>query len=92
MKQRLADRNIDAALSYFSEGTQELYRDVFTALYDRLPGILQEMQDIQLIYVEDNTAKYRIRKNEIYGGQSMAITYYIYFVIESDGLWKIHRF
>jgi hypothetical protein len=25
------------------------------------------MQDIQLVYVNDNTAKYRIRKNETYG-------------------------
>ena len=50
------------------------------------------MQNIQLIYVKDNVAKYRIKKNEVYGGQTFDITYYIYFVVDEDGIWKIEIF
>ena len=50
------------------------------------------MQDIQLLYSKNNTSKYRIRKNELYGGQMLIITYYIYFAIDWDGVWRIYRF
>ena len=50
------------------------------------------MQDIQLVYVNDSVAKYRIRKNELYGGQMMTITYYIYFARDENGFWFIDKF
>ena len=37
-------------------------------------------------------AKYRIRKSELYGGQTYEITYYIYFGVDIDGIWRIHKF
>ena len=30
-------------------------------------NIISGMQDIQLIYAKNNTAKYRLRENELYG-------------------------
>jgi hypothetical protein len=56
------------------------------------PQIVEDMQDIELIYIEGSVAKYRIRKNELYGGEMLTITYYLYFIIDEDGLWKIHRY
>jgi hypothetical protein len=92
MKTALANQNISGALNYYTEETKQLYNDIFTALNAQLPQLVQDMQNIQLIYVEDNTAEYRIRKDDVYGGQTVTITYYIYFMIDRDGIWKIYRF
>jgi len=50
------------------------------------------MQQIELIYVEETAAKYRIRKSEYWGGQLYELTYYIYFEVDGDGIWKIYRY
>mgnify|MGYP000246035410 CR=1 FL=1 len=92
MKAALANQDIQSAINYFYEGSKELYRDIYTAIYDKLPQLIQDMKDIEWIYVEDNLAKYRIRKNEVYGGQNLIITYYIYFEKDEYGLWKIYRY
>jgi hypothetical protein len=92
MKGALANQNVDEALNYFAEESRQLFSEVFAALYTQLPQIAQEMQDIQLIYSKNNTSKYRIRKTESYGGQMLTITYYIYFIVDRDGIWRIYRF
>ncbi len=92
MRQKLGSQNLQEALAYFVGEKKELYNEVFTALYQKLPGIFQEMQDIQLVYAEDSAVKYRIRRNEFHAGQMVDITYYIYFVRDRDGLWRIYRF
>ncbi|OGW46268.1 MAG: hypothetical protein A2Y66_04930 [Nitrospirae bacterium RBG_13_41_22] len=92
MKNYLVKQDIAKALNYYLEESKQLYEDIYTVFYDQLPQIAQEMQDIQLIYVKNNTAKYRLRENELYGGKIETITYYIYFVVDTDGLWKIYRY
>jgi hypothetical protein len=92
MKGALANQNVDEALNYFAEESRQLFSEIFAALYTQLPQIAQEMQDIQLIYSKNNTSKYRIRKTESYGGQMLTITYYIYFIVDRDGIWRIYRF
>lgn len=92
MKGKLANQDVISAVNYFNSASQQLYRDIFTALNAQLPQLVQEMQDIQLIYVRNNTAKYRIVKNEMYGGQTLSITYYIYFALDANGVWKIIKF
>jgi hypothetical protein len=92
MKSALSNQNVDGALKYFARETNELYRDIYTALGNNLPQIAQDMQNIQFIYAEGRMAKYRIRRNEEHGGQVYPITYYIYFVRDWDGLWKIYRY
>jgi hypothetical protein len=92
MKQKLGSQNPQEALAFFVGEKKELYNEVFTALYQKLPEIVQEMQDIQLVYAEDSAVKYRIRRNEFHAGQTVNITYYIYFVRDRDGLWRIYRF
>ena len=92
MKTALAAQDVNTALNYYTEETKDSYNELFTALYDQPPQIVQDMQDIQLIYSEGNMAKYRIRKSELYGGQTYEITYYIYFGVDIDGIWRIHKF
>jgi len=92
MRTALANQNIVQALNYHLDETKQIYSDIYTAFFDQLPQHAQEMQDIQLIYAKNNTAKYRLRENELYGGTIETITYYIYFVVDKDGLWKIYRY
>jgi len=92
MKSALANQDIGKAVDYFAADTQELYRNLYNALSSHLPQIAQDMQNIQFIYAEGKMAKYRIRRNEDYGGQVYPIIYYIYFVRDQDGLWKIYRY
>lgn len=92
MKALMLRQNVGGALNHFSDESRNLYNELFTALYDQLPQIAQGMQGIQVIYVKNNAAKYRIRRSEVYGGQMVVVTYYIYFERDKDGLWKIKRF
>jgi hypothetical protein len=92
MKGALSSQNINDATTYYTEETKQLYSDIFTALYSQLPQLAQDMQNIQIIYAKNNTAKYRIRKDETHGGQTLAVTYYLYFAVDTDGIWKIYRY
>jgi hypothetical protein len=88
MKQAMINRDVEKAGSYFADWTRERYTGIFSALGDRLPQIAQYMQNIRMIYLIDGVAKYRIRRMEEAG----EITYYIYFVQDENGLWKIQQF
>lgn len=92
MKQRLAQQDIGGALSFVATATQALYQDIYSALSAQLPQIVQAVQDIELIDVQGHMAKYRLRRQETHGGQVYLITYYLYFGIDRDGLWKIVRY
>lgn len=50
------------------------------------------MAEIELVYVKDSIAKYRIRRMQVFESQMREITYYIYFTKDVDGLWKIEQF
>jgi hypothetical protein len=89
MRTALANQHFDTAVNYFIEETKPHYHDIFIALDAQMPQIAEDMEDIQRIYVRGNGAKYRIRKDESYDGQMIAITHYIYFSVDNDGLWKI---
>lgn len=94
MKSALAARQVGTAAGYFVESSQQLYTDIFNELYNELPGIVEEMTlaGIQLVSVKDNMAKFRITRNEVHSGQTYPISYYIYFVVDEDGLWKLYKF
>jgi len=92
MKQALAAQDIPGALRFFSEGARGLYQDIYSTIYDKLPGIVQKMEDIQFIEVDGEVAKYRITRDEVFKQQTHQITHHIYFVMDNDGLWKIERY
>jgi parallel beta-helix repeat protein len=92
MKQALANQDTHTAANFFTDETKELYREIFALLLPQLPQLVQEMQDIEMVWAADQTAQYRIRRQELYDGQPLTITHYIYFRVDSDGLWKILRY
>ena len=92
MKEALENGDIEGALSYFAEDYQQLYRNLFTNLSAQMPQVAQDMAEIQLVTVKDNTAKYRINKDKSYADQTITVTYHIYFAKDASGMWKIVRF
>jgi hypothetical protein len=88
MKGAMIAADVHTAASYFITGKQEQYAGIFAALGGSLSQIAQNMQTISMIYVLKDVAKFRIRRLETEG----EITYYIYFVKDENGLWKIQQF
>ncbi|NTV14498.1 MAG: hypothetical protein HGA96_11310 [Desulfobulbaceae bacterium] len=68
------------------------YRNQFNQLFANLPQLVAGMQDIELIYASENRAEYRINRDQLIDGISETVTYYIYFVLDESGLWKIEQF
>jgi len=50
------------------------------------------MQTIELIYLKEAIAKYRIIRQQVFEGQMATITYYIYFTKNPEGIWQIEQF
>ncbi len=92
MKRTLAGGEIEAALEYFSGRTRDQYRMIFGELSRRLPEIVSQMEDIEMILCRDDAAEYRIERNHLVNGQPVAITYSVFFGRDEKGLWKIDKF
>jgi hypothetical protein len=92
MKTKLASQDINGAIHYFSDTAKTKYQTVFQKLSNRLPTIVSSMENITLNYIGQDVAEYRISRTETINGQSMEITYFIYFVQDESGLWKIESF
>lgn len=88
MKGALTSRDIEKAMSHFLSASQQRYRNIFTSLLSVLPDIVADMQAIEMISLVSGVAEYRIRRMENVG----EMTYYIYFVLDENGLWKIQQF
>ena len=92
MKEKLADRNVDGALEFFLDSSKEMYRSMFTLLYDELPLVVNGMQNIEMVYIKGNRARYRINNVQDVDGTPVTIAYDIYFTRDSDCIWKIKQF
>ncbi len=93
MKTKLFDKDLTSAMEFFIEPSREIYQKAFEVIRDELPQIVLEMKDIEPIFIRNNVAEYRIeRLHRFDDGTEKTITYYIYFVKDRDGLWRIDRF
>ena len=94
MKAGFASQNIEQSLKHMSFLSNDKYREIFNAITpNQLSAMLADMQrqTIQLIVANGNIAKYRIRRDDTINGETQSITYYIYFIKDIDGTWKIDK-
>lgn len=89
MKAALAQNDIDSAVSYFDDFSKDSYGAIFNALtsQQRLQ-ITQEFSDIKFIRIMKNSAEYDIRTVR----DDKEYSFYLLFVRDEDGLWKIRSF
>ncbi|MBI5099605.1 MAG: hypothetical protein HZB30_10250 [Nitrospirae bacterium] len=88
MKGALMDSDAQGATDYFITRNRDRYAAIFSSLQNDLPSIAGEMQPIELIYIEEGVAQYRIKRME----GTTEFSYYIYFVRDVDGIWRIKQF
>ncbi len=92
MKKHLINKNIDKAIIHFTLRSRNDYKQMYTAIGDKLPEIAKNMGNIELITIKGGSAKYRLRRKQMIKGKEHEITYYVYFVIDYDDKWRIERF
>lgn len=88
MRSALAIGDINIAISFFETSSQETYRTQFTALQPVLGAISNEMGQINLVKIEDARAEYEI----ITTRNGVTYSFYLLFVKDRNGLWKIKQF
>jgi hypothetical protein len=88
MRQALEARNIEAALSYFTESSRDSFREQFTALKKKLPKIAREMGETRLVKADETFAECDFRSVE----NGTTFSYMLQFVLDSDGIWRIRTF
>jgi hypothetical protein len=88
MREALSENDIERAISYFIDNTQKTYRYNFELLQELLPMIAQDMGKIRVVDVHDQVAQY-----ELFSFQDgMELSFYVKFVKDINGLWKIYFF
>ena len=88
MKNALIAGDIEGAISFFEQGSQDTYRKQFTALRPILNSIANDMGQINLVRIEDNSAEYEI----ITTRNGVTYSLHLLFVKDKDGLWRIKVF
>ncbi len=88
MKGAMTVGDESSALQYFADSSKKKYQGIFTAIKDKLPTIAANMNNVQMVYLKNGMAKYRIRRQQADG----EMTYYIYFIMDGNGLWKIYKY
>jgi PKD repeat protein len=85
MKGALAVNDINKAMSYFGDFSKDKYKRVFLDLGADLPSIINSLADIVFVSFYGNVAEYAINRLE----DGMNRLYFIYFIRDENGLWKI---
>ncbi len=92
MASSLEFQDIGSALSALNPESRATYEGIFTLLSAELPGIFASVSSPELIQVRGNVAQYRVRREQLWDGVVRTITYYVWFVKDGDGLWRIDQF
>ncbi len=92
MKAALIAGDLEGALKYHLEYSRDKYATIYDTLGSGLPMLAQQMQNISPVFYDEARAKYRIRQDHEIEGQTVTITYYIYFSKDQNGIWKIERY
>ncbi|NTV14493.1 MAG: tandem-95 repeat protein [Desulfobulbaceae bacterium] len=85
-------QDIEGGLGCLAESSQEKFRRILNGIIEKLPGIINDMQDIELIYGTGRYAKFRINRLQDIGGTTVNLTYYLYFIKDQSGIWKVDQF
>ncbi|MBI4824336.1 MAG: hypothetical protein HY805_08945, partial [Nitrospirae bacterium] len=88
MRGDLANGDVNSATLYFDDFSKDAYREMFSALSSFLLQITQELTDIKLIKLTEDLAEYDIRTFR----NGKEYSFYLLFVRDKSGLWKIRSF
>jgi hypothetical protein len=92
IKTGLSAGNTSQALNQILTDRRAEYSTLFTELGAAVTDLGNDMPAIEPVYLEANHAKYRLRREQTVGGTVRTITYYVYFAVDSDGVWRLDSF
>lgn len=85
MKAGLVAGDVEKALRYFSERSQDMYRYNFTLMSNILPQMANDMGSITFVKMSGDMAEYNM--TAIQDGNTHS--FYVVFVRDKDGIWRI---
>lgn len=88
MKGKLKNQDTEGALRYFVERSKERYRQVFEALKDQMPVIIETFIEFNIIDVYGNAAEYEIMADE----NGVLYSYPGMLIKDENGIWKFKDF
>jgi PKD repeat protein len=88
MKTALTNKDTEGAIRFFADSSKEMYRYNFTLMNNLLPQIASDIGQIQFVRMVENGAAYEM--NAAQDGQ--VYSFYVLFVMDVDGIWKIRSF
>lgn len=88
MKGKLKNQDTEGALGYFVERSKEKYRQVFEALKNQMPVIIETFIEFNIIDVYGNAAEYEIVANE----NGVLYSYPGMLIKDENGIWKFKDF
>ena len=94
MREALTRNDTDRAARFFAASTREAFREVFATLSEEtLTRMARDMADVRLIGMRRGTVEYDLRKAEVGNdGEERVYSYYLMFVRDEDGLWRVRAF
>jgi sugar lactone lactonase YvrE len=88
MKWALSQGKIGDALKHITKASRDKYGEIFELLAPQLPTLVSAMRGISLVGITENVAEYYIKRFQ----RGTDISYFIYFVVDEDGIWRIDSF
>ena len=88
MKDALQQQDTPAALQFIASRNRDVYKELFAELAPELPTVGANLGDIRIIGIRVDLAEYELLVVE-YG---QTISYYVEFIRDTDGLWRVNSF
>jgi len=88
----LQAQDVNGSLINLLPESRPKYEAIFGPLSSRLHTIFASVSAPELIKVEGDVAQYRVKREQLWDGAVRTITYYVWFVKDEDGVWRIDRF
>jgi len=88
----LRAQDVPHSLVNLLPSSQEKYQAIFTPLATQLPAIFASLPPPEFIAAKGNVAQYRVKRNQVWDGVPQTISYYVWFVKDQDGVWRIDQF
>ncbi|MDA8180464.1 MAG: PKD domain-containing protein [Desulfobacteria bacterium] len=88
----LEAQDLQGGLAHLLPESRAKYQAIFSPLAAQLPTVFASISLPELIRVTGNVAQYRVRREQMWQGAVRTITYYVWFVKDQDGVWRIDAF
>lgn len=88
IKGAMGNKDVEKALDHFIDRSKEMFRYNFELMKELLPTIAQDMGEIKMLGVQNRIAEYEMIATQ----DGIESSFYIKFIKDFDGIWKIYFF